>query len=245
MISAYVTLGVPGNATTEDIEAALARARDAYTAARMADDSQVAERFVEVMNAYKVLRDPESRAAHDRKLAAQVHVPRSTGRVDTRPRFEEREERSGPRPMVVVAVVVLALFGGGFFVQYQRRAEQADLAAKALETARLQAVAEEEGRKTADIEAREQARKDSLAQQQERALRRDADASIARARSEQSRQDSINAQKISQEQREARRLEQERIADEQRRASEGQRRVAQDKQRIRELCYTNYRRYDC
>lgn len=70
MKSAYLLLGVPGNATADDIAAAFAKAKAHYTPAHMADTPGALERFNEVKTAYEILRNPDTRAAHDRKLLA-------------------------------------------------------------------------------------------------------------------------------------------------------------------------------
>ncbi|CAN7323121.1 DnaJ domain-containing protein [Variovorax sp. LjRoot290] len=244
MNSAYVILGIPGNATAADIEDAFQRARTTYTPERMAEDSRVAQQLTDVMDAYKVLRDPEARAAHDRKLASQVRVQQvQRSRIDPQPVMER--ESSMPKVLMFIGALVAALFAGGFYVQHQRQAAQAELAAKALETARQQAIAEAENQKTLALEVRESARREAAEQARDRAFRRESDAAIARAQSNQARQNALDAQQQSAALREEQRKEYERRADEQRRANEGQRRVAADRQRIRELCYINYRRYDC
>ena len=68
MRSAYLVLGVPGNATPQEIEAAFLKAERQFPRERLAEEDGALGRFDEIRNAYKVLRDPESRAAHDRKL---------------------------------------------------------------------------------------------------------------------------------------------------------------------------------
>jgi curved DNA-binding protein CbpA len=241
--SAYQVLGVPGNATAADIEEAFERAQAFYTPQKMAEDSRFAEQLTEVNDAYKVLRDPESRQAHDRKLArpASSAASRPAGYTAT---VVERESGM-PRVLMIIAVLAVALFAGGAYLQQRRQAAQAEIAAKELETARQQALAESEARQTAAQEAREKARREAEQMAQDRAFRRESDAAIARAQNLQARQDSMYAQQRAAEQREEQRKERELRADEQRRINEGQRRVAADRQRTRELCYINYRRYDC
>ncbi|MGJ7507252.1 DnaJ domain-containing protein [Variovorax sp. GT1P44] len=243
MISAYVVLGIPGNATPEDVEAAYQRARSTYTRERMAEDARVAEQLNEVIDAHKVLSDPESRAAHDRKLARQVSAPSIRRHSDFQPVVEQ--ESGTPRALVIIGLLVAALFAGGYFVQHRRQVAQEELAAKALETARQQAIAESESRRAAEVAAGERARADEAAQAKERAFRRESEMALSRAQSADAMKRTLDAQRFAAEQREEQRKEAERAADERRRISEGQRRVAIDKQRIRELCYINYRRYDC
>lgn len=243
MQSAYNILGIPGNASAEDIELAMQRAKLFYTPQKMAEDARIAERFTEVMNAYKVLRDPASRAAHDRKLASQRTL--APGQRSAPVRSSQAVERKSVNPLVIITVLAIALFAGGFWIQYKRDAAKAELAAKEAETARLQAVAEAEKLKVEALEKQERARAEALARQQEQALRRDSDMAISRAQAAQSRQQALHAQSLAAEQREAQRKEYERRAEERRAVTEGQRRVAADRQRIRELCYQNYRRPDC
>ena len=243
MKSAYQVLGVPGNATAADIEEAFERARAFYTPQKMAEDPRFAEQLTEVNDAYKVLRDPQSRQAHDRKLARQASSPPSRPAAYA-PTVVERESGM-PRALVIIGLLAIALFAGGAYVQHRRQAAQAEIAAKELEAARQQAIAETEARQAAAQEARDKTRREAEQLAQDRAFRRESDAAIARAQNLQARQDSLNAQQRAAEQREEQRKERELRADEQRRINESQRRVAADRQRIRELCYINYRRYDC
>jgi curved DNA-binding protein CbpA len=241
--SAYQVLGVPGNATAADIEEAVERARAFYTPQKMAEDSRFAEQLSEVNDAHKVLRDPESRQAHDRKLARQASSPPSRPAPYTATVVER--ESGMPRALVIIGLLAISLFAGGAYVQHRRQAAQAEIAAKQLEAARQQAIAEAESRQAAEQETREKARREADQLAQDRAFRRESDAAIARAQNLQARQDSLNAQQRAAELREEQRKASELRADEQRRINESQRRVAADRQRIRELCYVNYRRYDC
>ena len=244
MQSAYNILGIPGNATLEDIELAFDRAKLFYTPQKMADDSRVAERFTEVKNAYNVLRDPASRAAHDRKLAGQNTFQNSVRNAPARPSVMVRE-RKAISPLLVISALALAVFAGGFWIQHKRDAAKAELAAKEAEAAKMQAIADAEKQKAEALEIAARARIQAVAAQQEQAMRREGDMAMSRLQTQQARQQSLDAQTIAAEKREAQRREYERRADEQRRVSESQRRVAADKQRIRELCYLNYRRHDC
>lgn len=243
MQSAYNILGIPGNASPEDIESALQRARLFYTPQKMADDSRIAERFTEVMNAYKVLRDPASRAAHDRKLASQGTL--APGQRSAPVRTSRVAESKSLNPLVIIGLLAIAVFAGGFWIQHKRETAKVELAVKEAETARLQAIAEAERFKVEALEKTERARAEAVARQQEQTLRRDSEMAIARAQVAQSRQQSLHAQSLATEQRDAQRKEYERRAEEQRAVADGQRRVAADRQRIRELCYQNYRRPDC
>jgi curved DNA-binding protein CbpA len=72
MKSAYVTLGVPGNARTEDIQEAYQKALAYFSKEKLVEDPTLFARLDEVKDAYKVLSDPESRQAHDRKITGYV-----------------------------------------------------------------------------------------------------------------------------------------------------------------------------
>ena len=79
MKSAYMVLGVPGNASPEDIDAAFSHAREVYPPQRLAQEDGAVDKFNEVKQAYGILRDPDARAAHDRKLSralSQKPAPR-------------------------------------------------------------------------------------------------------------------------------------------------------------------------
>ncbi len=243
MKSAYQILGVPGNATAADIEEAFGRARAFYTPQKMAEDSRFAEQLTEVNDAYKVLRDADSRQAHDRKLARQASSSPSRPAAYTTTVIER--ESGMPRALVIIGLLAIALFAGGVIVQQRRQAAQAELAAKELETARQKAAAEAELRLAAAQEASDRSRREAAQLAQDQAFRRESDAAVARAQNLQARQDSLVAQQRANELREEQRKEREFRADEQRRINESQRRIAADRQRIRELCFINYRRHDC
>ena len=78
MRSAYLVLGIPGNATPDDVETAYRSATQVYSPERIASEPGAVDKFNEIKDAYKILRDPQARAAHDRKLSA---VPRPRGNI--------------------------------------------------------------------------------------------------------------------------------------------------------------------
>jgi curved DNA-binding protein CbpA len=235
-MSAYTVLGVPGNASAEDIKSAFQRAQLFYSPEKMAQDPQAAGRFSEVAQAYKVLSDPGSRAAHDRKLASQAALP--VARAPLSARTSSTPNHKSSHSLLIIGVLTLAVLACGGWLYYKREMARA-------EVARQQAIAQGEKERAQAQAIYERARADELAARQEKQLRQEADQSLARAQAAQVRQNQLQQAALANERYEAQRKEQERRADEQRRVAEGQRRLAADKQRIRELCYQNYRRPDC
>lgn len=143
MKSAYLVLGVPGNATKEDFEAAFQKAKDFYSPARLAADPQALEKFLEVKTAYQVLRDEESRAAHDRKLSSAQASMAPRARV-TRP-VTVQEEASWPaRAMPILLAVAVVVFAAIFYVSTKRETARKELAAQELQ---LKAKVAEEAKK--------------------------------------------------------------------------------------------------
>jgi|JI10StandDraft_1071094.scaffolds.fasta_scaffold64393_5 curved DNA-binding protein CbpA len=255
MKSAYLLLGVPGNATADDIAAAFAKAKAHYTPQHMADTPGALERFNEVKTAYEILRNPDTRAAHDRKLLAGT-----ASRAAARPVYVADEGMSpGVRMLLIGGVVVALMFGTGFYFSNKRQAAAAALAAQEL-AVRQQEEAEKQAAHKRDIEAdRERSR--VAAQEAARARQMDYEnrAALSRSHADQSRAMALEAtarrEQASLEQREQReqraqqqalaRANSEREQRERRLAFEAQRRLATDKQRIRELCMQEYRRPDC
>ena len=77
MRSAYITLGVPRNATIEQIQRAFHVLSNFHSGQALANLPGAADKCRELHAAYQVLSDPDSRAAHDRKLCqwdSGVHV---------------------------------------------------------------------------------------------------------------------------------------------------------------------------
>ncbi|WP_457278952.1 DnaJ domain-containing protein [Polaromonas sp. P5_D5] len=243
MKSAYLVLGVPGNANKEDIEVAFNKANIHYSPARLAADPQAVDRFLEVKTAYQVLRDDESRAAHDRKLSSTLTRP-AAARLDRTIKVEQ--ESSGlTRVVVILAVGVAMLFAGSFYISSKREAARKEQAAQEL---RLKVQAEEDARKEELRLAAEEANRQQIAKQaaqQERQFRQESERAINNVRSAEAQRSYLESQRASAEQREAQRKEYEAQSREQNKVREAQNQLARDKARIRELCYQNYRRWDC
>lgn len=245
MQSAYNVLGVPGNASPKDIEDAFQRARSFYTQDKVAADSGVAERYTDVLNAYKILRDASSRAAHDRQLNAQSQIRPPAPRTASAVAGVQMRERRGVPLLLVLGVLTALVFGSGLFLQHKRETAKAALLAQQAEAARAEALAQAERARKEAEESSARQRRDALAAQQEQALRRDSEISMNRLQAAQQRQLMLDAQRAEQERRDARRKELERQAEDRRLNAESQRRVAADRARIRELCWLNYRKHDC
>lgn len=241
MKSAYLVLGLPGNATREDVEAAFEKAKSFYSPARLAADPQAVDKFLEVKTAYKVLRDEESRAAHDRKLnSAQAPAPRTP-----RPVIVQEEASWAKRALPVLLVVLVVVFGTGFFISSKREAARKAQAERELQ---LKAEAAEQEKKEQLRLAAEEADRLLIArraEQQERQFRQESDRAINRANYSEAQRSYQELQRENIEKRDAQRKDYEARSREQSQAREADQRLARDKARIRELCYQNYRRYDC
>lgn len=241
MKSAYLVLGLPGNATREDIETAFEKAKSFYSPARLAADPQAVDKFLEVKTAYKILRDEESRAAHDRKLNSAPSAPARAPRP-----VIVREEASWARRALPILLVLLAVvLGTGFYVSSKREAARKAEAARELQ---LKAEAAEEEKKEELRRAAEEANRLRLArqaEQQERQFRQESDRAINRANYSETQRSYQELQRENIEKRDAQRKDYEARSREQALAREADQRLARDKARIRELCYQNYRRSDC
>ncbi len=240
MRSAYAVLGVPGNATPEEIQEAFDRAAGFYTPEKIAAGDGVVDKFNELKTAFEVLRDPQSRAAHDRKLTGQLSV-RPSPRVEIIP----EEESPGRRLLWWGILMVGAIFAAGFLVQ-SRNAEARK------EQAALEIVA----RKQADAEAAKKRDEDARLEAERVAARARAEAddrrfstegqyAAQRASNDRARSEANALQAQRQAAMEAQRQEAAAAMQDQRNAQEARMRVEADKRRIRELCIQLYRRVDC
>jgi DnaJ-class molecular chaperone len=75
-MSLYETLGVPTDATSEDIESAFRRFANARNTVGETDPANSTVRAKDVANAYRVLRDPERRREYERLLERQELPPK-------------------------------------------------------------------------------------------------------------------------------------------------------------------------
>jgi len=240
MRSAYLVLGVPGNASQEDIEIAFRTAQKLFPRERLAEEEGALARLNELKTAYQVLRDPESRAAHDRKLQGAIPAP-------ARPRTViVEEESSGLATLLRLGVLVVAVLGAVGFginrhnVQVRQEREAQELAAR--KAAEAQAALQREA------EDRQAAARAQAAAQEEAASRRlavesqySADRAAAMARAAEASEASARRMAAAQQ----RQADAARQAEDQRAAYEARMRVERDKARIRELCWQQYQRPNC
>ena len=240
MKSAYLILGVPGNASDEDIEIAHKRAQLLFAPERLSKVDGAVDRFNEIQTAYKILKDPESRAAHDRKLAAPQARPAAAARTQV-----VEEESSGGKYLRAGIALVAILFAVGFFISYKNA--EARKAQAALELVQKEQAAKDEAQRRADEERadRERAQAKAKTEAEDSRFRFESQMAGARASVEQQRQEFIAIQMQRNAAAEAQRHEMAARMQEQRDATEARRRVEADKRRIRELCWQQYRKTDC
>jgi curved DNA-binding protein CbpA len=241
MDSAYKVLGVPGNATQEDLDQALQRALVTYSREKMAQDTKVLERVMQVREAHKILSNPDMRAAHDRKLQSALRRQNATEIIS----MEAVPPAWYTKPLVLGTLLVVAMFAGGSYMNYQRNKVKVAQEAAALEAKRLEAEAlvraENERRLAEERKAWEQSRDKA----RELQMAAEASASLHSAMMAESSAQADMRRKADAAERDKQRKESEAKSEERRRAYEAQRRVAADQQRIRELCYQQYRTPNC
>lgn len=244
MKSAYLVLGIPGNASKEDIEAAFANATAFYTPSRLASESSEVDKFLDIKNAYQVLKDDASRAAHDRKLNAAAQ-PISAGARPALSVHAETESSWFMRLLPLIALAAFLFFSINYFLNQKREAAAKELAVKEFKIKQLVA---EEANKEAQQRAKEESDKAQLArknEQQDQQFRNDSDRAFANARSNEIQRGYQELQRDAAAQQAEQRRQYEAAAKEQNLARQAQQRIANDKARIRELCFQNYRRFDC
>ena len=241
MKSAYSILGIPGNAGSEEIEEAFLRGTKHYSGQRLVADPKAIEKLTELREAHKLLTNPELRAARDRKLSAASNKPSSQPRVV----IEAEETPWFSKPLNLIAVAVIFIFAAGGYMSYSRMQAAKEQAARALAQQKLDAeaalIAE---RKQEQVDA-ERARKLAEQDRQERQFRTESSAVARAAAYTEVQQQAATTRQIEADRREAQRKVQETKNEERQRTNDAARKLALDKQRLRELCYQNYRRYDC
>jgi curved DNA-binding protein CbpA len=234
MKSAYSVLGIPGNAGSEEIEEAFLRGSSHYSGQRLVADPKAIDKLVELREAHKLLTNPELRAAHDRKLSAA----RNSSPPQARVVIEKEETPWFSKPLNLIALAVIFMFASGGYMSYSRMQERKEQAVREIAQQKLDAEAALKAERMQEQAEAARARQMAENDRREQQLRRDSSA-VASIASYSNVQREANAQRDSQRQA------QEAKNEERQRAADAARRLAQDKQRIRELCYQNYRRYDC
>ncbi|MDR7308146.1 DnaJ domain-containing protein [Rhodoferax saidenbachensis] len=241
MDSAYKVLGVPGNATLQEITQAMQDALDHYSHAKMARDPDVIPRQIAIREAYKILSNEQMRAAHDRKLQSYVNRPRSAPKIA----MEEVPPPWYTNFLYVGTLVVLSMFAIGGYMAHARDKARAAQEATILQEKKLAAEAlalEDAERRRAEERL---ARQESENKARERQMAADASNSLRSAMLAESMAQTDMQRKADALQREKLRKESEAKSEERQRVYEAQRRLAADQQRIRELCYQQYRRFPC
>lgn len=240
MRSAYLVLGVPGNASNEEIELAFERARDLYTPAHLASTEGAVEKFNQIKDAYNVLRNADFRAAHDRKLAND-RQPRPAAR----PVVVIREESPMGKLLVYMLVVAAVLIGGALFISYQNAAARKQQAALELASKAQAAKEAEQQRMEAERVDADRARAKAKEEADDRRFTHEARIAAAQADAQRQRSEQTALQSKRMADADAQRQEAARVAEQRRIEHDARMRIEADKRRIRELCYQNYRRYDC
>jgi curved DNA-binding protein CbpA len=236
MRSAYIALGVPGDATAPEIEAAFRNAEKLFTRERLVQEEGALRRLEELKAAYQILRDPAARAAHDRKLQEGARAAPRTVIV------QRVEEPSGNRLLTSILWLAGLAIVVGATVSWRNAEARKEQELAARKEAERAAVREREEERA---QVARRAALDAQAEANERQLRQEAQYSAARAAADIRAQEAQVASARRQEQADQQRQDQQRRYEEQRAAQEARMRVERDKQRVRELCMLQYRRPDC
>lgn len=240
MKSAYLTLGVPGNATREDIQAAYDVAMAFFTKERLVADPSLLQRREQVQEAYKVLSNRELRDAHDRKLAAAADagvLPLS---------MEPATRATGPwRKLLPLLVLCLAVYAAGQWWESRREAQRQRAQALAIEAQQLEARKNAEAVALANQEAAERRRKAQEAESQERQLRRDAQSASQQTQYLVNQQMQYQRQLTQEEERAKQRAKQEEAQRQREAEMAAQKQQTRDQNQLRNLCIINYGRPNC
>lgn len=232
MKSAYVVLGVPGNAGIDDIEQAYAKALSHFSKERLLANPDLSKSLDEVKEAYKVLASADLRKAHDRKLSSAVAPPIRMVAVD------EPEKSTSMTLLKWMAILVVAMFATGTYFAHMREVQRKERAAQ--ELALKKAEEEEAVRVEKELQqaqlARERER--AIADSQERQLRAESVHAARQAQVVETSQQYLRARQEDAGRAQAR-------EDDRQRAYASQQRAAEDQRRIRNLCMLNYGRPNC
>lgn len=241
MKSAYLTLGVPGNATREDIQAAYDVAMAFFTKERLVADPSLLQRREQVQEAYKVLSNRELRDAHDRKLAA------AAADAAVQPlSMEIAPSTSAPwRKLLPLLVLCVAVYAAGQWWESRREAQRQRAQALAIEAQQLEARKNAEAVALANQEAAERRRKAQEAESQERQLRRDAQSASQQTQYIVNQQLQYQRQLTQEEERAKQRAKQEEAQRQREAEMAAQKQQTRDQTQLRNLCIINYGRPNC
>jgi curved DNA-binding protein CbpA len=239
----YTVLGLPSSAYPEDIEDAFNRLKLQYPKEKLETDENTRIRFLALQQAYETLSNPDARALYDQKLArAGVKVDTQTYGVD-----DDGAGWLSTRNIIVAGLILILISGMWVYHARQKAREERET------VERLLRLAEEEKRRQGELQASEEARRQTgFEQSQQRQIE---------ARERQFRQESERfGRQVGMEQQNAQRhaeaqRRQEQYAIEQRQRQEqaarqqgeyaAQRRLQEEKRQLRELCMQRYGRPDC
>jgi DnaJ-class molecular chaperone len=241
MKSAYAVLGIPGNSSPDEIDSAYQMYSNRYPPEVLAKDPSLQERLAEIHEAYKILSKPELRLAHDRKLNSSTVLNSPRQRV----LIEEVESTWYSKPLNILIMVVLLIFVFGSVATYLRQQERKEQAARILAQQKLELEQAALAQRQEEMLLAEKARKNAESEQKERQIRNESVA-VARITATQNLiQEGLNQRAEQQRIQEERRKVLEKRNDDRQAQIDAARRLALDRQRIRDLCWQNYRRYDC
>jgi hypothetical protein len=241
MKSAYLTLGLPGDAKPEEIREALSAAQSKFTKAHLVQHPEDIERLQAIREAGKILLDPEMRAAHDRKLSTRIAKASPPVRyvvTDTQPQWFQR-------PILIGAMLVGALFAAGAYLQHANQERQRALALIELEKKKIE---EQEAQQKQELNAKREAlvaKMNDEAKANEAKLRHESLVASRNAEIQNSMALAQQNQRLQMDRMEAQRKESAERSAKYQAAAEAQRNLAIDQQRIRNLCLQNYGRYNC
>lgn len=242
MKSAYAVLGVPGNASPEDIEDAFRRCRAHYSKEKLASDPKSVDNLREITEAYRILSNPEFRIAHDRKLSNTVGRP-----ATQQPRvIIEREESPWfSKPLNVIAIAVVLMIASGAYISHSRLQERKLQAARELAQQKKEAEEAALAKQEAERAEAERYRRQVELERREQQFRIESNRAYAAAVNADAQRQAQAAREQEAERREAQRRAQEAKQEERQRVYEAERRLAREKQLVRELCSQRYGHPNC
>lgn len=236
----YSALGLETDAGYDDIEAAFTRLRLKYPQSLLDTDEAARIRFQAIRHAHAILKDPDSRAAYDRRIS----------RAGIRTTVTGMPADSGwmaARPVIVLSMVILLVSGMWWYHARQTAAEEAEALQRVLQ------LAEAEKRRQAELQAQEAARRQALFEMQQQRQQETQERQWQQEARQASRQvdaDLRNAQAQAEAQKRRERQDQETRERQQRMERqqaerEAQLRLQREQAELRRICMERYRRPDC
>jgi curved DNA-binding protein CbpA len=239
----YSVLGVAPTAYPEEIEDAYNRLKLQHPQAKMDADENVRMRFLALQQAYQTLSNPDARALYDQKIAragVKVNAQAYAGEGSDPGWLSTRN--------VFVAGLMLAIISGTWVYHARQKArEEKEIAERVLR------IAEEEKRRVADLQAAEEARRqtqfeNSIEYQKAARERQFQQESLQTGRQVSAQLQNAERQAAYERQREQQaRQQQERQQQYTNQAADraAQQRLQNEKAQLRALCIQRYNRTDC